>query len=110
VAATRRQIIEAAVACDYEALAALAGTGGSTFAYSLDETGNPAGHWQSLEQSGTGQPLRWMVTTLSLPVVPAGVGGTEDAYYLWSDGPGGVTSYRTGISATGEWLFFLPDD
>jgi len=44
------------------------------------------------------------------PVVPAGVGGTEDAYYLWSDGPGGVTSYRTGISATGEWLFFLPDD
>jgi hypothetical protein len=108
VAGIRRQIIEAAVACDYEALAALASSG-SYFAYSLDETGDPVEYWRSLEESG-GEPLRWMVTTLNLPAVPAGVGGQEGAFYLWSDGPGGVTNYRTGISTNSQWLFFLPDD
>jgi len=109
VEATRRQIIEAAVACDYDALAALA-SAGTSFAYSLDDTGDPIGYWQSLEENGTGEPLRWMVETLNLPAVPAGVGGEENVFYLWSDGAGGVTIYRTGIASTGEWLFFLPDD
>lgn len=113
VAGTRRRIIEAAVACDYYALTALASSG-PYFAYSLDESGNPAGYWHSLEQSGTGQPLRDMVIALNLPEEAAEVGGEEGAYYLWSDGAGGATNYRAGISGSGQWLgkwlFFLPDD
>jgi len=109
VEATRRQIIEAAVACDYDTLADLA-SAGTYFAYSLDESGDPTGYWQSLEEDGTGDPMRSMVVTLNLPAVSAGVGGEENAFYLWSDGAGGVTIYRAGIATTGEWLFFLPDD
>ncbi len=109
VDATRSQIIEAAVACDYDTLADLA-SAGTSFAYSLDESGDPTGYWQSLEENGTGDPLRSMVVTLNLPAVSAGVGGEENAFYLWSDGAGGATNYRAGIASTGEWLFFLPDD
>lgn len=109
VAATRRRIIEAATACNYGALAALAASGDNYFAYGDDPAGNPATYWRSLEAGG-GEPLGLMVITLNLPVESAAVGGTEGAYYLWSDGYGGVTNYRMGISATGEWLFFLPDD
>jgi hypothetical protein len=109
VAATRQQIIEAAVACDYEALAALATSGAGFFAYGDDPAGDPGAYWRSLEAGG-GVPLRLMVVTLNLPAEPAAVGGIEGAYYLWSDGEGGATGYRIGISAEGEWLFFLGDD
>jgi hypothetical protein len=109
VETTRAQIIAAAVVCDYDTLADLV-SAGTAFSYSLGESGDPIGYWQSLEENGTGDPLQSMVVTLNLAAVPAGVGGEENVFYLWSDGPGGATEYRIGIASTGEWLFFLADD
>jgi len=109
VLTTRHEILEAALTCDYETLGELASWGG--FSYLGGEMGtNPAAYWQSLEESGEGEPLRDMVVALLLPVEGAGTGGTQDTYYLWSDGAGGATEYRLGIADDGRWLFFLADD
>lgn len=109
VSATRMDILRAAANCDYEALAELASFPG--FAYLVGEAGDtPVAYWQSLEESGTGTPLRDMLLALTLPVEGTSTGGTQVTYYYWSDGPGGATEYRLGIAADGRWLFFLADD
>lgn len=106
VAATRQQIIEAAVQCNYEALAELASS--PYFVYAPGESGDPAGYWQSQEEGPMGVPLLRLVEILNGPfdvVEPEG-----DVQYLWpaawAEDPG-YTGYRVLIHYTGEWLAFL---
>ena len=65
VAATRVAIVEAAVACDFDALAALAGP---DFVYSFGEDGDPASFWRREESVGI-QTMRLMVQLLNTPAV-----------------------------------------
>ena len=65
VASARAAITEAAVACDYEALASLASP---DFVYSFGEDGDPADFWR--REEGVGIPtLRLMVQLLNTPPV-----------------------------------------
>ncbi len=63
VEVTRQAIAAAAIACDYEALAAL--TNPSLFTYSFGGGGDPAGFWREGERRGS-EVLRFMVETLKL--------------------------------------------
>lgn len=69
VAATRRRIAEAAVACDYEALERLTAEGDEPFTYSFGQSGDPAAFWQRREE-GPGEkpgPLHFLVEVLDRP-------------------------------------------
>lgn len=134
VAAARRAIVAAAVACDYDALAGLTGPG---FTYSFGDDGDPAGHWRTLETEGRGpKPLRFLVELFDRPY-----GTTDDGSYVWpsaftyddwSSVPdadrealrplygdedfaawedfGSYIGYRISITADGEWTFFVAGD
>ena len=105
MAAARRQIIQAAVDCNYDALAELASS--PYFLYVSGESGDPVGYWRSQEEGPMGLPLRNLVETLNMPfgiVEPEG-----DVQYLWpadwAEDPG-YTGYRIMIHHTGEWLIY----
>lgn len=139
VAEVREQIAEAAVACDYERLEALAATT-SEFVYSFGGGDDPAGHWQQQEANGEGL-LADLVTLLELghgvtdpgdvagevyvwpevfavddplredfdPVVDAGL-YTEDDVDRWLIVTGAYGGYRVGIDEAGQWRFFVAGD
>lgn len=83
VAKLRGAIVAAAVACDFEGLAALTS---SDFTYSFGGDGDPAGYWQSREidsaTTGAVSPLTMLVQVLDLPygTIDDGEGVT---YYAW---------------------------
>lgn len=138
VAAKRAAIVAAAVACDYEALAALTG---DPFTYSFGGGDDPAGYWRGLESSKdvTTPPLGAMVRLLDLRY---GINDAGDvAYYVWpaafshnswSAVPqvdkealrvlygdkdlssfaqfGGYIGYRVSITSKGEWNAFVAGD
>lgn len=157
VAELRAQLIEAAVACDYEALAAIAvdaehfnesffiappdGTEGDARRAEFQEeaaTAELLTHWRRAEAAGHG-PLRFLVELLNRPHAV-----NEDAepslfvwpsafpYERWDDVPtedrealrplydddafedfaafGSYQGYRVGITADGEWSFFVAGD
>lgn len=135
VARTRRQVLEAALACDYAALAQLA-QAAEEFTYSFGGGADPGGFWQAQEEQGE-DPLRHLVGLLRLPhryvqehdqyVWPAAF-----AYESWGDVPeqarqdltalytpselagfaqfGAYVGYRIGIDSSGRWLFFVAGD
>lgn len=111
VAATRQVIFEAAVACDYEALDALALEGTWEFLYDLEaDFGTRAAVWASLEDHGR-RPLAALAYLLNEPYVEAeewtGLPG-PGVPFVWptySTPPDEV--FGTGISHRGEWLFFI---
>jgi hypothetical protein len=133
VAETRRAIFDAAVACDFEALAAEAG---NDFSYTFgDRNGGPAQYWQARE--GEGVPvLRTLVQVLNLP--PAERDELEGRpYRSWPsadqetrtdadwDALRGLytdeqvdqfrqadmyTGWRTGIDDQGTWMYFVAGD
>lgn len=134
----RRDIFTAAVACDYDALARLAQTGDRPFTYSFGGGGDPAGHWRRLETEGN-EPLRYLAEVLQRPYGRRTVEGVvtyewPSAFTFddWADVPeadrealrplygdedfsfyeqfGGYIGYRVGITADGEWLFFVAGD
>ncbi len=135
VEATRQAIAAAAIACDYEALAAL--TDSSSFTYSFGSSGDPGGFWRESERR-SGEVLRFMVETLKLDWVPDDTTGTT--YYTWpgvftrnwSEVPdaerdalrplygdndflqwdqfGGFFGWRHGIDDRGTWRFFVAGD
>lgn len=68
VADMRARIAQAAVACDYDALAELALAGDEFFSYSFGEDGDPAGYWRRLEEDPEidEEPMAMLVRTLDL--------------------------------------------
>ena len=138
VAATRADIVSAAVACDYAALAGIAARGGGTFTYSFGAGGDPAGYWMAAEDEGRPM-LRTLVRLLETPFAsrPAGdvtqfVWPSAYAYESWADVPpaerdglravyddedlqrfedfGVYAGHRIGIDERGVWMFFVAGD
>lgn len=135
---TRRAIVSAAVACDFEKLAQLASTGDARFTFSYGGGGAVADHWAAAEEAGE-EPLRRLVAILGTPprVVTAAepdhvVWPSAFAYERWSDVPepdrqalqdiysqeeleqfarfGSYVGYRVGVTSDGEWIFFVAGD
>lgn len=138
VADTRRRIAEAAEACDFRALAAIAEEGEEEFTYSFGDRGDAAGFWKAQEAAG-GEPMRFMVELLERPY--RAVEDQRPAYYAWPSAftydswdevpradrealkPlydedefarferfGGYSGYRVVISGEGEWMAFVAGD
>ena len=130
VADTRRRIVDAAVACDYDALQELALEGDSGFTFSYGAETSAADHWAGAEERGE-DVLRILVQTL------AQTGHEYQGNWVWptaySDAPseadwealtqiypaddvrswreqGAFYGYRVGITPAGEWLFFVAGD
>ena len=139
VAVTRQAIFNAAMACDYDGLQALADAGDEFFTASFG--GSDISHYRSLESRG-GAALAYMARLLNLAYAIE----TEDAvYYTWPsafrllespygdglpdtdyqmllelytveglqemfDGIGGYVGFRHGIIEDGEWWFFVAGD
>lgn len=137
-AVTREAIVEAAVGCDYQALADLGDAGTQPFTYSFGDDGRPAAFWQQQEADGV-PVLRFLVEMLRRPVASREVTATTQyvwpsayAYESWAEVPradrealrpvygdealgrfaqfGSYLGYRVAISASGEWLFFVGGD
>ena len=137
VAATRRQLFDAAVACDYSALAALASEEGFTFSYGGDTSA--AEFWRAREEAGPEEPgprpMRALATILALPftrnesgsyawptayseapadeawqaLVDAGLYSEEQVGLMRTQGSG-YLGYRTAITPEGDWQFFVAGD
>ena len=130
VAETRRQIADAAVACDYDRLQALALEGGTGFTYSYGGETSAADYWAGAEERG--EPvLRILVESLRQP------GHEYQGNWVWptayTDAPtdddwqaldglypqeqldamrqsGSFLGYRVGITPAGDWIFFVAGD
>lgn len=128
-AETYNAIRSAALACDYERLAAQAGEG---FTYSFGADGDPASHWAELEARGE-EPMARLVQVLGTPVAvddhgtyvwPAvharpeddeaweAVAGIypPDQLERWRTGGSGYLGHRVGIDPDGTWRFFVAGD
>ncbi len=135
VAEMRRSIVAAATACDYERLAELARAG--RFTYSFGKDGDPAAFWR--REEATADPLRVLVRLLDRPFATRPGGDTAQfvwprayAYDSWEEVPpeareelqplygpqdfdrfaraGSYVGHRVGITAEGDWLFFVAGD
>jgi hypothetical protein len=131
----RRSIVAAATACDFERLAELAQAG--RFTHSFGNGGDPAAFWRKAEADG--EPLGRLVQFLNRPFAtrPAGdvtqyVWPRAYAYESWAAVPaeareelrpvygtedfkrferfGSYNGYRIGITADGDWVFFVAGD
>lgn len=134
VAATREEIFRAVMTCDFAELEQLASTGSNPFTFSFGgDTGGPAQFWRSRENAG--EPvLATLATILNMPY------GVRQGQYVWPFAHalnfeklspqqlallrvyfteeqiddwrsfGGYTGYRVGISASGEWMFYVAGD
>ena len=132
VAAVRSRIAKAAVACDYAALQRIAYAKDS-FSFSFGNEKSPTAYWKQQEARGD-RPLARLVKILGLPVThnEAGAFAWPSAYTThptakdWNAlvragvytraavtrmRPGGVYyGYRTAITKTGDWQFFVAGD
>lgn len=138
VGVLRGKIVDAAKKCDYEALARLALAGDDRFTYSFGESGQPGAFWKAAESGG--RPLlRSLVEILDGPFATRTVEGTTQylwpsayAFERWEDVPprerealrrsygdedlrrferfGSYTGHRVGITASGDWIFFVAGD
>ena len=135
VAAVREAVFAAAIACDYEELERLALERGEGFTFSYGGGTSAADHWRELEENGTEEPMRALVTILSLPytrnetgsyawptaydespseadwqaLVDAGLHTQEEVDLMKEQGTG-YLGYRTAITADGDWQFFVAGD
>jgi hypothetical protein len=131
VAATRRQIAALAVRCDYAGLAKHAGT---RFSFSFGGERSAAAYWKHQEAKG-GRPLAILVKILKLPstrnetrayawptayrahptpadwdaLVRVGV-LTRQAADAMRKGGNVYYGYRTAITKSGRWQFFIAGD
>jgi hypothetical protein len=133
-AAKRQAIFDAAVACDYDALAKLAGP---QFNFTFgDAAGGAAAYWEAREAHG--EPvIKVLVQILNLPHVARQLPDGGAKYVSWPsadqdvrtaadwDALKGVytdeqvagwrssdlyTGYRVGISDSGDWMYFVAGD
>lgn len=127
VSSTRQAVIDAAVACDWDALIDLASTG--PLSVTIDGQAVPVDQWEARE--GDGQPiLRFVAGVLALPPAEAAPDGVvswpsaldwafsdvapgderqaladvvgEDGIYGWAE-TGGYAGWRTSITGDGTW-------
>lgn len=137
VAAVRDLIIRYAVTCDFDALAALAEEPSGAFTYSFGGGDDPAAFWRDAEENGDElldilvQLLGMSHGTLDLPGDESGplyfwpgAFGAEPTDEQWKEVAalysaeeiasmkefGGYIGYRVGITATGDWMFFVAGD
>jgi hypothetical protein len=130
VADMRQRIAEAAVACDYDALQALALEGGTGFTYSYGGETSAADYWAGAEERGE-NVMRILVESLRQD------GHRYQGNWVWptaySDEPtdadwealeglypqdqldsmrqsGSFLGYRVGITPAGDWIFFVAGD
>ncbi len=133
VASVRARIAKAAVACDYRALQQIAYEKDS-FTFSFGNEPSPAAYWKKQEARGD-RPLARLVKILSLPVTrnEAGAYAWPSAYTThptvqdWNalvragvytraavnrmrQGGNVYYGYRTAITKTGDWQFFVAGD
>lgn len=138
VAATREALFLAALACDYDALGAVAGANPQGFSYSFGAEGDPADHWREAEERGE-RVLFALATLLRLEpreqteadggdyvvwpaafvknatdadwqeVVDSGLYSQVEADELRALGIG-YSGWRSGIDAEGNWDFFIAGD
>lgn len=137
VAETRREIYEAASACDFERLAELVPDG---FTYTFGGGDDPIGHWRGLEEAEAPRPpmlhlaglLRRPFATREVQSTTHYVWPSAFAYSTWEEVPeedraalkplydeedfadfarfGGYVGYRVGIDEDGRWLYFVAGD
>ena len=135
VARVRARIAVAAVACDYAKLQRIALEKGKGFTFSYGAERSAAAYWRRLESQRRDRPLARLVKILSLPVTK-----NEAGSYAWpsayTDKPtaadwnalvqkgvytrvevnrmrrSGNTylGYRTAITRSGDWQFFVSGD
>ncbi len=139
VAAVRRAIWGAAIACDYEELERLALERGEGFTFSYGGGASAAEFWREVEETGTEDPLplRALATILAMPSTRNETGSyawptayeespSDEAWQALVDsglysqatvdqmrnapGAGGYLGYRTAITAGGDWQFFVAGD
>lgn len=133
VAAKRKAIFQAALACDYDTLGSLASQDG--FNYTFGETGDPAAYWRRVEQEKQqDMPMATLVRILSLPYAR-----NELKWYAWPSAyqehpsaadwqalvdahlypadevaqmraAGSYLGWRTAIRPDGAWMFFVAGD
>ena len=129
-AETWNAIRNAAMACDYDALAALAG---DEFTYSYGGGDDPAGFWAEAEARGDDDPMAKLVQITGTEVAVDDAGNyvwpavhvrpeDEDAWMAlegiyttdlldeWREAGTGYLGYRTAISPEGAWLYFVAGD
>ena len=135
VAEMRRSIVAAATACDFERLAELARAG--SFSHSFGDDGDPAAFWRRAEADG--EPLAALVHFLNRPFATRPAGDVTQylwprayGYESWTAVPaeardelrpvygtedfkrferfGSYNGYRVGITAGGDWVFFIGGD
>jgi hypothetical protein len=131
VAATRKQIAALAVRCDYAGLAKLAGT---KFSFSFGGERSAAAYWKQQEAKG-GRPLAILVKILKLPFTHNETGAyawptayrthptradwdalvrigvlTRKAADAMRKGGNVYYGYRTAITRSGRWQFFIAGD
>jgi hypothetical protein len=131
VAALRRRIVALAVRCDYAGLAKLAGP---KFSFSFGGERSAAAYWKQQEAKG-GRPLAILVKILKLPFTHNETGAyawprayqthptradwdalvrvgvlTRKAAHAMRKGGNVYYGYRTAITKSGRWQFFLAGD
>jgi hypothetical protein len=135
VASVRARIAAAAVACDYAKLQKIALEKGNGFKFSFGTGRSAAAYWRKLESQHRDKPLARLVKILTIPVTR-----NETGAYAWpsayTDKPttanwnalvqkgvytrtqvnrmrkGGNVyyGYRTAITRSGDWQFFVAGD
>jgi hypothetical protein len=140
VAGMRDRIAGAAVRCDFALLGRLALAGEDFFTYSYGEDGRPAAYWRRLEKGPASDEdvMAMLVQVLETPFCEEEV-SSGGVYYFWpsascSDATeedydalvreglytraevrqfkrfGSYVGYRSGISATGDWIAYVAGD
>ena len=134
VSSMRRRIVAAARRCDYAGLERLGRERGSGFSFSFGADTSAARFWRRLERTGEQPaPMGALVRVLAMPYARG-----SDGSYVWPSahrpnpterdwkalrtlytpkqidamkrGGTGYLGYRAGITASGDWQYFVAGD
>jgi hypothetical protein len=135
---TRAEMVEAALSCDYDRLATIGTEGGTDFTVSFGGEDDPAAFWRGLEAEG--EPvMATVVKLLDMPWGTRQTDGATQyvwpaafSYDTWAQIPegerealeavysaeeleqfaaaGSYIGWRVGITAEGDWIFFVAGD
>jgi hypothetical protein len=138
VAMMRKEVIKAAIRCEYDVLERLALNGSPTFSYSFGEASEgpdarPGAYWEAEEKRD--EPA--LGTIVRLFGLPFAVTNGDETIYAWPSaagdapseddwkaverefgretaegwrGPEGYLGPRIGITARGDWIFYVAGD
>jgi hypothetical protein len=134
VAEKRAAMLDAALARDYDALAALADREQFTYTFGVPHPDGPAGYWRDASARGERDPAELLAALLQLPHTrqggtyvwpfafdrpPASLTeaerrqleriATPEAIAGWEQA-GSYLGWRAGITRDGRWLFFVAGD